>query len=387
MCGVKDCKSPDAPETARWKSELRICSKHLKDIRSYIHGDKPGLTASGGFYDGSAVTLPNPLPPIVDDYVKIIVLLQFNQDLCMKTLREGYQEYAKGKKHTWTVSKALAHYEGLCWFPDNKMLLLGYLSSSAFEAQISLGVNTDPGAGKAHGSLSHRFQWHVIMRLMTDGFKKPYLPEEGWSTSPLDLFMSYSTGYGQPYNAWGKSMDLQLHPGWGNPDNILAQIRASDMQQFKSSVDHRFERASGRIKAINDAMADLMESKIIPPAAITQSAIKEAVASQVHAYKKVGGPDPAAVVRVKSLMKGSWGLSQVEDVAIAVYITLNAKASTRTYAVSSKPTRYRPVAPLVLSGRSEKLIQVDAARISSSQNNLNRSDFSMSKLGAQPTKR
>lgn len=383
MCAVLDCTGADARETARWRAELRICSRHLSDLRKYLHSSASTL-ARDGTYDGADVVLPAPLDPIVDDYVKVIVLLQFCPELCMATLRESYQEYSLRKEGNWSVSKALAHYEGICWFPENRIMLMGYLSAEAFEAQISLGLNTDPGAGIAHGSLSHRFQWHVIMRIMTDGFQSAYLDREGWSTSPLDLFMSYSIGYGQQHNAWGKSMDLQAHRGWGNPDNVLAQIRASDLQQFKESLDHRAERAQGRLRAVNDALGQLIEEGVAPPAAFTESKLQQDIVSQAHSYKKVGGPSAIAITRVERLIQGGWGLTSTGDIAIALWLRLRSREATRTYAVSSKEPRYRQVAPLVLSGRGEPLIEVDDARIRSSREGLNTSDFTMSVMGVTP---
>ena len=99
------------------------------------------------------------------------------------------------------LSKALTYYEYKCWFGDQQKIFAGLLSSQEFLAAMNNGYMVkDPGPGPMHGEFSHRLQWHVLMRVMTQDFATPM--HAAWRLSPLELYSWTGTsGY------WGAALE------------------------------------------------------------------------------------------------------------------------------------------------------------------------------------
>lgn len=205
---------------------------------------------------------------MVDDFVKVHALLQCNTVLCLAQIALLNAEMTaaamaplaphgvtderfanpKGKLTYLKLSRALEYYEGYCWFPANRALLSGLLTSAGFEQSMLLGFNKDPGAGRMHGEQSHRIQWHAIMRLMTNNFQTPIHTAAGWKHSPVQLFHSFLIGPGAlvpPKGAWGRAMDTQGNPGWGNPDNVVKDILNSQVVLVREALQRRITKMGG----------------------------------------------------------------------------------------------------------------------------------------------
>jgi len=103
------------------------------------------------------------------------------------------------------ITPTLSTYEGLCWFGVQPQIMSGLLSEEEFFETLGGGYMVkDPGPGPQHGEVSHRIQWHYIMRIMTDSFHVPYT--ETWGCSPLELFVQM-VKIGLKRNVWGVCLE------------------------------------------------------------------------------------------------------------------------------------------------------------------------------------
>lgn len=203
-----------------------LCDAHYEEITK-IYSDKGKVNIPGD---------------VLDDFVKVHVLLQFNVEKCLVCINKLGQEMSVAKRNAENpsdprflkandednylkLSRALEYYEGYCWFPANRTMFTGVLRTEDFYKYVKYGFNKDPGPGPLHGDQSHRIQWHVIMRCMTNNFTTPVAA--GWKHSPLGLFYEYTQGSGKDTKAWAISMDKPGNKGWGNPDRVTYSINKS----------------------------------------------------------------------------------------------------------------------------------------------------------------
>lgn len=117
-----------------------------------------------------------------------------------------------------SLTTALERYESMCGFPSLHVIPLGFLPAPVFLEMIGKGILfKDFGAGVAHGPLTHRLQWHAIMRTVTADFSVPVDTAGGWRHTPLQLY----TALGKPPfdkgrltgNAlWGRLLDQSDTP-------------------------------------------------------------------------------------------------------------------------------------------------------------------------------
>ena len=199
---------------------------------------------------------------LLDDVIKVHTLLHHNTARCLVHLAvlaneqttaaaiptpnapaAGDPRFAKVHIHGagyLKLSRALEYYEGYCWFPANRVLLGGLLSAQDFFKSVKLGHNKDPGAGTAHGDQSHRIQWHVLMREMTNDFT--VVPAPGWHHSPLSLFFELTQRHGA---FWGPLLDAQANPGWANPDNVKIAVLSSGHPNLANAVGRRAAKMGG----------------------------------------------------------------------------------------------------------------------------------------------
>lgn len=193
---------------------------------------------------------------VLDDFLKVHVLLQFNVKQCLDCIDKLGQEMSVAKRNAGNrndprfsqdegdnylkLSRALEYYEGYCWFPANRTMFTNILRPEDFYTHVKYGLNKDPGAGASHGDQSHRIQWHAIMRCMTNNFTKPVAA--GWNHSPLGLFYEYTQGSGKDTGAWAKSMDLQANKGWGSPDNIWGSIISHKTPFVSDALSDRMKK-------------------------------------------------------------------------------------------------------------------------------------------------
>jgi hypothetical protein len=256
---------------------------------------------------------------LVDDLIKVKLLLQKNTNLCLLQTYALNMEMltaaglmlnnandprfgkANTKANYLKMSRALEYYEGYCWFPANRALLSGLLSTPSFNSSLQLGMNKDVGAGRAHGDQSHRLQWHAILRVVTNGFTVPFHANSGWSHSPLELFFHYTQGNAVVANAWGTTMDSQGNEGWGNPDNVVKDILTSGQVLLAAAVTRRIDKMGGP-DVNNPGLAQfsnrdnlitnhiLGPPSLIPPGVANPMKFVDEVILKIYTFEKQGFP-------------------------------------------------------------------------------------------------
>jgi hypothetical protein len=243
---------------------------------------------------------------LFDDYIHLKALMQYgsaivegtwvslNTELTSARLQQGMfpephdERFDNPKDYSSYVrlSRALEYYEGLCWFPINRITFPGLLSTNEFLGSLPGGFAKDPGAGPAHGDLSHRFQWHAVMRIVTNNFTQPV--RAGWTFTPVELYLSLF----EPISgaAWAYIFDL---PGLGtdaysHPDNVLQGLRNGN--QWPLIRPNLIRRADKRINfdtAIQAGMQGVPVNKR-PSGNIPVANIRQ----KIYTWKKVGGGPP-----------------------------------------------------------------------------------------------
>lgn len=378
-CVHPGCGAPAGPETVNWNVG-DLCTLHYNAVAATFNLPK-------------AVAL-------VDDFVKVYVLLQFNTALCLAKMGLFEAEMGragaappghgvadprftttKGHGNYLKLSRALEYYEGYCWFPANRALLGGLLSADAFNRSLKLGFNKDPGAGRMHGEQSHRVQWHVIMRCMTNDFATPFATGAGWKHSPLQLFYHFTQGDGATVGAWGKAMDAQINRGWGNPDNVVKDLLGSGLTLVKHALQRRIDKYGGpdatqvgmpmtlsaRDQALQTAMLALLGQRRITLVGGPNEFFEKVVA-QIYAWEKQGFPTfPSG-----DLAKGAKAIHEA------------AKAASPALFQTDKTYRKVETNLLAKKGAPDKLVEIDASLIAKSRAGFN-GDYAFSVLGVDPT--
>ena len=147
----------------------------------------------------------------VSDFAKLYSVMK-DTEIVLDYLDEFDRAMAAARSHqrslpetSWlTLSAGLSHYEVLCWFPNDVLLPMGILPADEFFSYIRRGhVLKDYGAGVKHGEFTHRFQWHVIMAVITDGFTTPR--RAGWDHTPFELYTAL--GKGENRGLWNRLFD------------------------------------------------------------------------------------------------------------------------------------------------------------------------------------
>jgi hypothetical protein len=303
-CQINGCANAVDPITNSWNVG-NLCNIHYNTIAANYSLVTPEALKS--------------------DFIKVHLLLHHNARLCLDQMQAFNNEMttaqtaadstdqrfhsssSTGKTNYLKLSRALEYYEGICWFPANRALLSGLLSTPDFNKSLKLGFNKDTGAGIWHGEQSHRLQWHAIMRLMTVSFTKPFDTTAEWSHSPLQLFYHYTQGNGTAHKAWGKAMDAQSNTGWGNPDNVVIDILQSGYVFLVEALKRRLQKYGGvdpinpittthgsepaRVTALNNAFFTLWDKGLNKDFENQDpTALLEKLKLQIYTWEKTGFP-------------------------------------------------------------------------------------------------
>lgn len=190
---------------------------------------------------------------LLQDYGRIFLLLNNDRATvirCLRALadelgnlegREGYQPSHAGKGHI-KLSAALERYETYCWFPPCGDTFVAQLSSERFLDYLKRGLMAkDPGAGPKHGDFTHRIHWHVVSRVITDGFAKPV--RAGWNHSPLKLFTYLGEGPAVTNELWTHLFEKGA-PTFRFPDSLNEHICNGDYGALTINMRRRFEKRS-----------------------------------------------------------------------------------------------------------------------------------------------
>jgi hypothetical protein len=267
-CTYSGCGAAHATVTANWNVG-QLCATHLQTLRDlYPEVLRTDLWA---------------------DIVKIHLLFHHRPAHALAQIAALEAEMAVARnqgfgpngndprfpQNALKVSRALEYYEGYCWFPANRVLLTGLLSGPDFLKSLQYGFNKDHFPSRKHGEQTHRFQWHAIMRLMTNGFQTPTDTAHGWAHSPLELF--YHMTMGEAPAAFGRCMDTSNGANWANPDNVVVALQNAGLALVSAAVNKRVARHGGMNPATRNETLGTMDN------AITAAILALAGAHQIQA--------------------------------------------------------------------------------------------------------
>jgi hypothetical protein len=185
-------------------------------------------------------------PDYLDDYTRLLTVMLDGPliDRHLVALNEAVERQPPGGNNPQDLhhqlSPILSLFEQRCSFRAQVLVPDGILPAADFLHFIRLGyVYKDFGAGVRHGEFTHRLQWHVILRTMTDNFR--VFRRDGWLHTPFQLYVRL----GEPDNAalWGWLFD---QPGPDRPDD-------EDMRH--PDVFHRQVLENVNIRALHDAVS------------------------------------------------------------------------------------------------------------------------------------
>lgn len=149
------------------------------------------------------------------------------------------------------LSVVLEHFEALCWFPTVHVLPLGLLSVDDFYYYISHGlVLKDYGAGVKHGEFTHRLQWYILGRAITNNFTTAF--RAGWSHSPFELYTHLGSagarngreGGNTGGDLWGRLFDRGgLGNGYFEPDTFHGDVmKGAGLAVLRHSLSRRLRK-------------------------------------------------------------------------------------------------------------------------------------------------
>ncbi len=243
------------------------CTRHKLTTDPTKPQPKPptqwGLTdpMCGHFFSVLVKALPGCNPAYSSDYAKIYSVMMDGPLVtsCLQKLDNAIMSkpHDVSPETNWLrFSSILSYYEKKCWFPEDILLPLGILASKDFYFYIRRGyVLKDYGAGVKHGEFTHRLQWHVIMRVITQDFTKPI--GQGWDHSPLELYVSL--GMKQNHGLWVKLFDSPGDGDLNHPDSFHHWVLTSNLLNIVAYVTRRETK---RRQAFVQAICDYIKSNV-----------------------------------------------------------------------------------------------------------------------------
>lgn len=199
--------------------------------------------------------IPKCDPAYLKDYVRLYTVIT-DRTLVRECLTE-LDKVISSKSHNVSAetnwlrfSSVLSHFERKCWFQEDVLLPMGLLDGHVFYSYIRRGyVLKDYGAGVKHGEFTHRLQWHVLMRVITDGFTRPF--RKGWDHSPLELYVSL--GMKQNQGVWFQLLDQPGDGDFDHPDSFHQWVLNSGLGNIVAAVSKReTKRREAFVKAIHE---------------------------------------------------------------------------------------------------------------------------------------
>ena len=267
-CLYSNCQNAALPGSESWGLSQGVCDMHFSKAKeSCINKQK-------------AFNLDKPLH---EDYARIYILLEHDKAKvheCLHALanelgnlegRDGYVPNSRGKGFI-KLAAALERYESYCWFPKCRETFIAQLTAEQFFSYLARGLMAkDPGAGPAHGDFTHRIHWHVVARVITNGFTTP--KRAGWEHTPLKLFTSLGSGAGRALNVWTWLFETGGKQSYRFPDTFNAHIIGGQYGVLSTNMARRFEkreRALGihfdkdEYERLNDGSASYVRGDSVP---------------------------------------------------------------------------------------------------------------------------
>jgi hypothetical protein len=316
--GGPQCPKPASPACQEWGVGEGFCEEHIARVRSRLHNkdySKDPLNAP----------LANAHSTYVEDYIKLFALMldkshcrtlmtALNNEMTGGAARRandagGDERYASAKrpddKKYVRLSRVLEYYEGLCWFPTTHRLYTGALTSQNYQQSIALGyMPKDAGAGAQHGEYSHRLQWHMVMRVLTENFT--VAKGHGWNHTPLALFRQLGSLWAMSNGIWGTVFDNQDGGSYDNPAKLNMDLcgnfkwRAEEAElsaaKWRAGNDllasNARRRTSKRLLMYRFALARLAKYPANERQLLGDMDVEQNVIGLVEKWKKLGLPPP-----------------------------------------------------------------------------------------------
>jgi hypothetical protein len=408
------CHVPGTAHSRAWFDGEGLCAQHEGILRGRFYND---------VWERAVARDPNrPHSALLEDYLKLYALMM-DKAKCLALMSELNNEMVSGAAAGSELSagdarfvkrrgrrppgyarlsRVLEYYEGLCWFPTTHRLYTGNLTSENYVGSIALGyMPKDAGAGAQHGEYSHRLQWHLIMRVVTEGFTQPIGAQ--WAHSPLELF----TRLGEPWamgkkGLWGVIFDDQNGLRYNNPavlnmdltgsfsyHGMVGEQRAADWRLNTEMLHANAKRrADKRLKVARRAQTlyDRFHRRH-DRSGLTDVEIEINVVALVERWRKMGKPPSGQVTPILRDDDGTRG-----DVA-AKNVVLNKLGREVWFQLAqrARPGGYREdeTEPNALLADGDRLMTAEAVRqrVAESRQRFNPSYAYQANLGAYPKPR
>ena len=395
MCRLGPGCNQTEPLTSRWKEP--VCQRHYGDEMSLL------MQFANDTYPGNTIQKTQ----LAEDYLKLGVLMRKNVDRCKKHMGKFQSEMRharfwhdqgprfrkNGEKRPgyFKLSRALEYFEGYCWWPASRMLFTGLLSDQQFRNAIDFGHAKDPGAGMSHGDQSHRVQWHVMCREITDNFSTPFDQNRGWTHSPLELFWRMvHSGTRAPVgddrknlNVWGYLIDNASNPGWGNPDDVKKDIAVMTGGLVAGAVNRRSTKwGSSVIKlgVLSTGIQNKTRELFGPPQQNARYEDELDIMNLVYEWQQIGVP----VIRPRNAPPAPGKTLNVRYAAYEVYQRLDRV----TFPLQGKG-RYsvdQNTQLILKEDAPDRGVQINQQRVNSSRQGFNPEYTYTSFTGARPTR-
>ncbi len=268
--GASICQQPASPECETWGVGAGFCAKHIDYVRARLNS-----TNKSAPWSEEPLTKPvaGEHSDYIEDYIKLYALM-LDKTRCRELMTAlgseilgGYKERANAgdgdarfsrannretEQNYVRLSRVLEYYEGLCWFPTTHRVYTGSLTSENYVQSIALGyMPKDAGAGARHGEYSHRLQWHIVMRLVTNGFEVAF-HKDVWRHSPFDMFTTLGSEWAMERGIWGVVFDNGSGLAYDNPAVLNMELCGNfKWQASKAEDDGKKWRSQNKLLAIN----------------------------------------------------------------------------------------------------------------------------------------
>jgi len=164
--------------------------------------------------------------------------------------------------------EALEFFENQARFPTTQAIPISLLSSSSFNEVVTRAYAIyDVGVRCLHGGLTHRLQWHGIMRLMTDGHTVAIA--KGFYNSALELYCAARHSVFDTTNRPDAKFTIDL---WSFLFDRFDKYATSDCPESTQLVQYpaRYEDELHYAEQFHMAMLDLPQD-----ARVTQNYIRD----------------------------------------------------------------------------------------------------------------
>jgi hypothetical protein len=306
-CIRANCSAAILENSGAWgfSGGAGICNKHFEEAKekSYENGNANGVDAG-----------------LLADYARIFVLLEFDAPKVRECLRDlsgeignleertGYVANSRVSGHI-KLSAALERYETYCWFPPCEDTFISQLPGDRFLSYIKRGLMAkDPGAGPNHGDFTHRIHWHIICRVVTNGFTTQ--KRTGWNHTPLRLYTYLGEGSAIAANLWTNLFELPCNT-FRFPDNLNLHVCNGNYGALSVNMGRRYEKRKAEVNAVADQ--SLLDNDVeYVQREVPKDGVMKSVSRSVRAWEKLDAIGKASAAYA-TRTRGKYGQEGSDD--------------------------------------------------------------------------